>query len=49
MTPMRRRLRGLGEACGELVLATLNLLVLIGCCVTALATVYGFGLLLGLW
>ena len=49
MTPMRRRLRGLGEVGGELVLAMFGLLFLIGCCVSALAAVYGFGLLLGLW
>ena len=49
MSPIRQRARGVGEVAGELALATFSLLGLLGACATAVAAVYGFGLLLGLW
>ena len=49
MAPIRRRARGLGEVGGALVMGMLGLLFVLGCCVSAVGAVFGFGLLLGLW
>lgn len=50
MPPMRRHAsRGLGEVGGALVLGMLGLLFVLGCCVSAVGAVFGFGLLLGFW
>ena len=49
LAPMRRHARGLGEVGGALVLGMLGLLLVLGCCVSAVGAVFGFGLLLGLW